>query len=138
MKVTVYLSVFLLSLLLGCTEDSLQGSLNDPLKLTGNAPSKVVVEGNSVELKVKSIVDQRCPPDVQCVWEGYVDVAFEISSQEEKSNFTICKGRCTTLNKETFAVINIGDKSYKFTLLEVSQSKTPDEVKTVTVKIEKA
>jgi hypothetical protein len=49
----------------------------DTLRLTTGAP--VPIAGIGQSLKLTAVEDQRCPPDVSCIWEGLVKLTITVS-----------------------------------------------------------
>ncbi|MGL4321781.1 MAG: hypothetical protein ACRCS3_13050 [Paracoccaceae bacterium] len=47
-----------------------------PLRVTSAQP--VAVAGTPLTLQLTDVVDERCPPDVDCYWEGIVLVTVQV------------------------------------------------------------
>jgi hypothetical protein len=103
-------------------KDDILVNFNEKITLAVNQPKAVGGAGNEVSIKVNNIQDSRCPKDVVCVWEGYVDVEFLLfNSQNQQTAFTLCLGRCDAINKSSALNVALGSENYKITLFEVSE-----------------
>ncbi|HEY0772183.1 MAG TPA: hypothetical protein VGD31_17805 [Sphingobacteriaceae bacterium] len=67
----------------------------------------------------------RCPKEVQCVWQGYVNVEFELLTPEsKKSAFALCLGSCKNINMGSKLNVVSGVKTFRITLFEVGENNT--------------
>jgi hypothetical protein len=86
-----------------CEKDALngikKGDLNSAIELSVN--EKVLVN-NEFVIELTSIVDSRCPADVQCVWAGNASTQFKISATNQTDLVTsLCIGQCDAKFKTT-------------------------------------
>ena len=86
-----------------CEKDTLngikKGELNSDIELSIN--DKVLIN-NEFVIDLTSIIDSRCPADVQCVWAGNASTQFKIiGSNESDLVINLCLGQCDTKFKTT-------------------------------------
>ncbi|HEY0669981.1 MAG TPA: hypothetical protein VGD22_17505 [Sphingobacteriaceae bacterium] len=118
----------LVSVLGSCTIQRQQNAVGDyNKKITLESGQSVTIgrNDNSVRIKVINIQDNRCPKEVQCVWQGYVNVEFELLTPENrKSAFALCLGSCENINKGSKLNVVPGVKTFRITLFEVGENNT--------------
>lgn len=124
--VKFFMYMFLVSVLGSCTIQRQQNA-GGGKKITLESGQSVTIGRNdsSVRIKVINIQDNRCPKDVQCVWQGYVNVEFELLTPENRnSEFALCLGSCENINKGSKLNVVSGVKAFRITLFEVGENKT--------------
>ena len=86
-----------------CEKDTLngikKGDLNSTIELCVN--EKVLIN-NEIVIEMISIIDSRCPANVQCVWAGNASIQFKIlASNQTDLVKSLCLGQCDTKFKTT-------------------------------------
>lgn len=117
-------------LAIGCQRTNDGTALPQGTVLVGNKRTARI--GQDVTITADTIMDSRCPKDVQCVWAGNARVAFTLSNNVISQKDTLCIGDCRAPSKGNVDTILIGNTRYKVTLLDV----TPYPVANTTTKPE--
>ena len=136
MKVKI-VSALILSILFGCASNDLaiapaEGILNKPA--TGREDQSIIYEISADEnltIHVVKIEEARCPSDVQCIWQGYVKVTFQIGDVSEVELITPKFAGSNISENYEFAS---GGRNYKLTLKNVTPyptTKNFEEAKSV-------
>lgn len=95
----------------GCQKDTY--TLNEEFSLDYDKTGSVVIDDQKIEIQFVEVVEEsRCPPDVECIWEGQVAVKLIVNDIE------VILG----INHNTYS--NVGEyKDYQITLLDVTYDK---------------
>ena len=104
---TLNLSLSLIFIVLfcgaSCEKDTLNGIKKGDLNTTiGLSINEKVLINNEFVIDLTSIIDSRCPADVQCVWAGNASTQFKIiGSNQTDLVINLCLGQCDDKFKPT-------------------------------------
>lgn len=70
-------------------------------KITLESGQSVTIgrDDNSVRIKVNNFQDNRCPKEGRCVWQGYVNIEFELLTRENRNSAFALLSSCENINK---------------------------------------
>jgi hypothetical protein len=119
---TIYFLLALISLLfISCENETVSESFSIGLESKFKINNDYQSLDNYLNFSITEINDSRCPSDVQCIWEGKVDVKIEVLNPT---------GGTITLSTYRHLIDTIGN--YSFEIKDVS----PYPVSTKTIKLE--
>jgi hypothetical protein len=59
-------------------------------ELTLRGGEEQVVPDTGVTLLLTGVIDQRCPPDVDCFWEGMIRAEITVTQKQEVIEIVLC------------------------------------------------
>lgn len=57
-------------------------NINEKFTLLINQKASINIDNQKMIIKLKKIVDSRCPKDAQCIWQGEYNITIEINEIE--------------------------------------------------------
>ena len=107
-------------LVIGCQNTNDNGALPQGTVSVGNKGAARI--GQDVTITADSIMDSRCPKNVQCVWAGNARVAFILSDNTASQKDTLCIGDCSSKLGFNGSVdtLTLSSNRYQVTLLDVT------------------
>lgn len=105
-------------LAIGCQQTNEDSALPQGTVSVGNKGAARI--GQDVTITADSIMDSRCPKDVQCVWAGNARVVFTLSDNAANQKDTLCIGDCRAASKGNIDTVALGSVRYEVTLLDVT------------------
>lgn len=75
--------------------------LDEPFTLRAGTTTRI--EGTSLRVTFVEVVnDSRCPPDVQCIWEGDATVRIRVSDQTRSEEIELHTHRSRATSRSAF------------------------------------
>jgi hypothetical protein len=108
------------------------GVLNKPA--VGKEDQSVIYQVSSdenLDIHIQKIEEARCPSDVQCIWQGYVKVAFQV---DDVSEVELITPQFAGSNASENYEFTSGGRNYRLTLKNVvpyPSTKNYEETKSV-------
>lgn len=87
-----------------------------------NKDETLTINKDQKEIKITllAIQDSRCPPNVQCVWEGYGTALLKFQDDNKSQNITTCIGACELMAMRPQETLVLNGIDYKIKLIELS------------------
>lgn len=90
MKPSLFAGLLLMISLAGCNKSSIDsGIFNEKQTVFVNQCNSFFKDGVAYKMCLDSVVDNRCPTGVECIWAGYVGASFSFKADSVTSKFTL-------------------------------------------------
>lgn len=90
--------------------------------LKKDKPKSVLGSNQKIDITLVSINDSRCPPDVQCVWEGYATADIKFKDENQEQTLSLCMLGCTVAAKPKQQSIVLDGINYTVKLIEIGDN----------------
>ena len=115
-------------------EKSDSTDLMGSLTLSANETKNVAHQGKNITITASDFNDSRCPPNANCIWEGYASVKITFKDDVKTQDIVLCLGGCNIVTIPVIDKVTLNGTTYKIKLEEITPYPTTDKNKPETSK----
>ncbi|MES2418744.1 MAG: hypothetical protein V4541_11195 [Bacteroidota bacterium] len=81
---------------------------------------EVLGHGKTIAITASEFSDSRCPPNVQCVWQGYASVKVKFKDDKQEQIIELCTGGCSITGKPEAQIVVLNEYAYQLKLEDIN------------------
>lgn len=113
------IAILTILLLVQSCEKPGTSSLTGTHLLNKDKPKSVGGANQEIVITLVSLNDNRCPPNMQCFWEGYATADIKFKDENQEQTLTLCMLGCAVVAKPSQQSIVLDGINYTVKLVEM-------------------